>query len=118
VGRVSLPSRAFNDRRIRGCHLRVLAALAMLGAGSLSQKEIGSECGITGRDLRRELQELVDYEYLTIEVRDGKESRYTIQYNDIEEGDKVSPPGEKNFTQPFSSWFPPMVPRPFPPAPP
>lgn len=95
MSRVSLPTRAFNDRRIRGSHLRVLAAIAMLNAGALSHKEIGAECGITGRDLRRELQELVDFEYLSIEVKDGAKSTYVIQYSGLEGGDKSSPEGKK-----------------------
>lgn len=98
MSRVCLPTRAFNDRRIRGCHLRVLAAIAMLNAGSLSHKEISAECGINGRDLRRGLQELADFEYVAIEVNDGAKSSYVIQYNDLEGGDNSSPPGEKNFT--------------------
>lgn len=136
MSRVCLPSRAFNDRRIKGSHLRVLAAVAMLGEGQISHRQIGAECGVVERDLRRELRELSDFGYLTITPVEGFVSLYRVAYEPLESGDKTpgetgeetpsgdksppginSPPGEKINTHASNGVSPPAPPFPFPQTP-
>lgn len=137
MSRVCLPSRAFNDRRIKGTHLRVLAAIAMLGEGPMSHREIGAECGVVDRDLRRELRELEDFGYLVTTHVEGFVSLYKIAFEPIQSGDKIpgeagvkippgentppgeesTPPGEKIHTHLPSPLVPPAL-SPDPPNPP
>jgi hypothetical protein len=96
--RICLPERAFNDRRIRGTHLRLLAAIAALGEGVLSLRQMSGQSGISDRDLRRQLRELEDFGYLVTIPNPGSESSYSINFNDIDGGEENSPQGEKKHT--------------------
>lgn len=126
MSRVCLPSHAFNDRRVRGSHLRVLAAIAMLGDGPLSHRQISAQCGISDRDLRRDLRELSDFGYLTIQAIEGFVSLYSIEFSPAQDGEitppggnipggeEKTPEGEKKHTQ-TNGVVPPDGPPPLPP---
>ncbi len=92
--RVCLPERAFNDRRIRGTHLRLLAAIVALGEGELSMRQMTARSGIDDRTLRRQLRDLEDFGYLSTTINAGSHSSYSINYNDVDGGGEISPEGE------------------------
>lgn len=107
MDRVCLPARAFTDRRIRGAHMRALAAISLLGEGALSQRQIAAECGVADRDLRRTIRDLAEFGYLDVTFIEGMVSVYRIAFSPGDPGGKHpggeniprginSPPGEKS----------------------
>lgn len=92
---IHLPARAFCDQRVKGSHIRIIAAISVLGAGALSHRQIRTESGVQDRNLRRSLAQLVDYGYLTITEIQGAASVYAIIV--LQEGGRVekTPPGVK-----------------------
>jgi hypothetical protein len=96
MSRVPLPSRLFNDRRIRGGHIRVMAAIGILGAGALSHREIGAQSGIGDRELRRHLLDLSEMDYISVANKDGAKNTYAILFNDLGEGIDCAPEGSES----------------------
>lgn len=125
LSRVCLPSRAFNDRRVRGSHLRVLAAIAELGEGGLARHQIAAACGMDDRHSRRHVNELVEFGYLLATKVPGFVSVYRIVFEAVEGGHnlphgqemprgQISPRGQK-LPRNCNGAVPPDGPPPLPP---
>lgn len=126
---ICLPLSLYKDHRVKGSHLRIMAAIVECGQGELTMAEVSSSCGIDYRACQRGINDLDVFGHLSVVRCRGSRSSYKIlNLNDSylakdtltvkTTAMAVITPTVETTTTPSQEYPAPLFPPSFPPEPP